>query len=37
MDVTESQHRLLQLCAIRFEGHSLDWTVIARQAQDRRP
>lgn len=34
MDVTEKQHRLLQLCAIRFERESVDWNVIARQAQD---
>jgi DNA processing protein len=34
MDVTERQHRLLQLCAIRIEGESLDWSLIARQAQD---
>ncbi len=34
MDVTEMQYRLLQLCAIRIERESADWTVIARQAQD---
>lgn len=34
MDVSEKQYRLLQLCAIRIEGESVDWTVIARQAQD---
>jgi DNA processing protein len=34
MDVSEKQYRLLQLCAIRIEGESIDWNVIARQAQD---
>ena len=34
MDVTEKQHRLLQLCAIRVERESVDWSLIARQAQD---
>jgi DNA processing protein len=34
MDVTEKQHRLLQLCAIRVEREGVDWNVIARQAQD---
>jgi len=34
MDVTEKQHQLLELCAIRFERESIDWNVIARQAQD---
>jgi DNA processing protein len=34
MDITERQHRLLQLCAIRIERESVDWNVIARQAQD---
>jgi DNA processing protein len=34
MDITAKQHRLLQLCAIRFERESVDWNVIARQAQD---
>src|SRR6476660_2572719 len=34
MDVTETQHRLLQLCAIRIEKESVDWDVIARQVQD---
>ena len=32
--VTEPQHRLLELCAIRIDGESLDWSVIARQALD---
>lgn len=34
MDVTEGQRRLLQLCAIRLDRESVDWNVIARQAQD---
>lgn len=34
MDITERQYRLLQLCAIRVERESVDWNVIARQAQD---
>lgn len=34
MDITERQHRLLQLCAIRIDGESVDWSVLARQAQD---
>lgn len=34
MDVTEKQYRLLQLCAIRIDRESVDWNVIARQAQD---
>lgn len=33
MEVTDSQRRLLALCAIRFEGESVDWSLIARQAQ----
>jgi DNA processing protein len=33
MEVTESQRRLLALCAIRLEGESVDWSLIARQAQ----
>jgi DNA processing protein len=33
MDVTEGQRRLLALCAIRVEGDSVDWNLIARQAQ----
>lgn len=36
MDVTEGQRRLLQLCAIRLDRESVDWNVIARQAQDPR-
>ena len=31
---TEPQRRLLELCAIRIDGESLDWSVIARQALD---
>jgi DNA processing protein len=34
MDVSDMQYRLLQLCAIRIERESVDWTVIARQALD---
>lgn len=34
MDITEEQYQLLQLCAIRIERESIDWNVIARQAQD---
>jgi DNA processing protein len=34
MDVTERQHRLLQLCAIRVDRESADWGLLARQAQD---
>lgn len=34
MEVTGQQRRLLELCAIRVEGLSVDWSLIARQAQD---
>lgn len=34
MEVTNQQRRLLELCAIRVEGVSVDWSLIARQAQD---
>jgi len=34
MDISEKQYRLLQLCAIRIDKESVDWSVIARQAQD---
>jgi DNA processing protein len=34
MEVTEQQRRLLELCAIRIDRESVDWSVIARQAQD---
>jgi DNA processing protein len=27
------QHRLLTLCAIRVDGHSIDWSLLAREAQ----
>jgi DNA processing protein len=33
MDVTEGQRRLLELCAIRVDRQSVDWSLIARQAQ----
>ncbi|MGH3402487.1 MAG: DNA-processing protein DprA [Streptosporangiaceae bacterium] len=33
MDVTDRQRRLLELCAIRVDQHSVDWSLIARQAQ----
>jgi DNA processing protein len=33
MDVTDSQRRLLELCAIRVDRESVDWNLIARQAQ----
>ncbi len=33
MEVTERQRRLLALCAIRVDGASVDWSLIARQAQ----
>ena len=31
--MTERQRRLLALCAIRMDGVSVDWSLIARQAQ----
>jgi DNA processing protein len=34
MGITEQQHRLLELCAIRIDSQSVDWSLIARQAQD---
>ena len=34
MEVTGQQRRLLELCAIRVDGVSVDWSLIARQAQD---
>jgi DNA processing protein len=34
MDVTEQQRRLLELCAIRVDGESVDWSLIARLAQE---
>lgn len=33
MDVTDRQRKLLGLCAIRIDGVSVDWSLIARQAQ----
>src|SRR5512146_412684 len=33
MELTERQRRLLGLCAIRVDGDSVDWSLIARQAQ----
>jgi DNA processing protein len=33
MNVTEGQRRLLELCAIRVDRESVDWSLIARQAQ----
>jgi DNA processing protein len=34
MGVSDQQHRLLELCAIRVDQQSVDWSLIARQAQD---
>jgi DNA processing protein len=34
MEVTEQQRRLLELCAIRVDSVSVDWSLIARRAQD---
>jgi DNA processing protein len=34
MEVTDQQRRLLELCAIRVEKESVDWSLIARLAQD---
>ena len=33
MELTDRQRRLLGLCAIRVDGESADWSLIARQAQ----
>lgn len=33
MDISEDQRRLLALCAIRVEQESVDWNLIAREAQ----
>jgi DNA processing protein len=33
VQTSDGQRRLLALCAIRIEGESVDWSVIARQAQ----
>ena len=34
MEIADRQRRLLELCAIRIERESVDWTVIARQVLD---
>jgi DNA processing protein len=34
MEVADQQRTLLELCAIRVDGVSVDWSLIARQAQD---
>ena len=34
MEVTEQHRRLLELCAIRIDRTSVNWSLIARQAQD---
>jgi DNA processing protein len=34
MEVTAQQRRLLELCAVRVDRESVDWSLIARQAQD---
>ena len=34
MEVADQQRRLLELCAIRVDDVSVDWSLIARQAQD---
>ncbi|MBO0806895.1 MAG: DNA-processing protein DprA [Actinobacteria bacterium] len=33
MDVTDGQRKLLELCAIRIDRDSVDWSLIARQVQ----
>ncbi len=33
MDISEDQRRLLALCAIRVDQESVDWNLIAREAQ----
>lgn len=33
MRVTEAQRRLLELCALRVDRESVDWSLIARLAQ----
>jgi DNA processing protein len=33
MDITDRQRRLLELCAIRVDQRSVDWSLIARQTQ----
>jgi DNA processing protein len=34
MEIADRQRRLLELCAIRIDRASVDWSLIARQAQD---
>ncbi len=34
MEITDRQRRLLELCAIRVDRQSVDWSLIARQVQD---
>lgn len=34
MEITGNQRRLLELCAIRVDQESVDWSLIARQALD---
>jgi DNA processing protein len=34
MEITDRQRRLLELCAIRIDRRSVDWSLIARQVQD---
>ncbi len=34
MEITNEQHALLELCAIRVDQESVDWSLIARQALD---
>src|SRR5574341_1786112 len=29
----DDRYRLLTLCAIRSDGHSIDWSLLAREAQ----
>ena len=33
LDIKDDQYRLLALCAIRINGKSVDWSLIAREAQ----
>ncbi|MGH8901837.1 MAG: hypothetical protein ACRDYA_09160 [Egibacteraceae bacterium] len=34
--MSQEQRRLLTLCAIRIDGQSIDWNVIAREVQSHR-
>jgi DNA processing protein len=34
MEIADRQRRLLELCAIRVDRQSVDWSLIARQVQD---